>query len=147
MSHDSPERTPSISVGWSISDRSEITTIYYRWNSAYRGVYNRMTALWRLGTEGREIVENDELCIAGKYDVRYRQSIGPKPDLKDPRYWEAKWQYFTEKHMALCCAKRMNTFLPCRYSRIYNRMVLTCTRRLLFAITCASHKSISLPLS
>ncbi|KAI0447228.1 hypothetical protein F4803DRAFT_575418 [Xylaria telfairii] len=60
-----------------------------------------MAALWNLGGEGREIVATDELQIIGKYDVRYRRSRGPKPNLKDPRYWEGKWEYFTEKYISL----------------------------------------------
>lgn len=65
-----------------------------------------MTALWKLGGEGREIVKNDELRIVGPHDVRYRRSRGPKPDLKDPSYWEAKWEYFTDKLVSLLRARR-----------------------------------------
>ncbi|KAI1755782.1 hypothetical protein F4782DRAFT_550895 [Xylaria castorea] len=59
-----------------------------------------MAALWHLGGEGREIVINDELRIVDEYDVRYRRSRGPKPNLEDPRYWEAKWEYFTDKYIS-----------------------------------------------
>ncbi|KAJ2988099.1 hypothetical protein NUW58_g4156 [Xylaria curta] len=107
---DSPERTTAGSVEESNGNRPELTRSF-RWGEAYRGVYKRMTALWHLGGEGRELVENDELCVAGKYEVRYRRSRGPKPDLKDPSYWEAKWQYFTEKYISLLRGMEDNTQL------------------------------------
>ncbi|KAI1108713.1 hypothetical protein F5Y14DRAFT_459178 [Nemania sp. NC0429] len=81
------------------------TTPYSRWNLATQGVYDRMTALWNLGSEGREIVKNDELRVVGIHDVRHRRSRSPKPNLQDPSYWEAKWEYFTEKLVSLL-AKR-----------------------------------------
>ncbi|KAI0405486.1 hypothetical protein F4802DRAFT_614629 [Xylaria palmicola] len=84
----------------SIGLQSEIKP-YSRWRVAYRGVYERMAALWRLGGEGREIIKNDELRIMSIYNVRYRRSRGPKPNLQDPSYWEARWQYFTEKYISL----------------------------------------------
>ncbi|RYC62084.1 hypothetical protein CHU98_g4136 [Xylaria longipes] len=73
----------------------------FLWHDAYRGVYERMAALWNLGGEGREIVKIDELRIMGRYDVRYRRSRGPKPNLEDPKYWEGKWEYFTDKYISL----------------------------------------------
>lgn len=68
-----------------------------------------MTALWKIVPEGREIVQNDELQAVGPYDVRYRRNRGPKPDLQDPSYWEARWEYFTDKLVFLLRARR--TFL------------------------------------
>lgn len=44
--------------------------------------------------EGRHILENDELYIAGKDDIRYRDTGGPKPDLQDPGYWQDKLMDF-----------------------------------------------------
>ncbi|KAI8950417.1 hypothetical protein F4801DRAFT_345361 [Xylaria longipes] len=98
--HDPPGRTTAANIEDSISHRSEETP-YFRWHDAYRGVYERMAALWNLGGEGREIVKNDELRIMGRYDVRYRRSRGPKPNLEDPKYWEGKWEYFTDKYISL----------------------------------------------
>ena len=45
-----------------------------------------MWNLKKLGPKGRQILENDELHIAGEYDIRYRGNRGPKPDLKDPTF-------------------------------------------------------------
>ncbi|KAI0187990.1 hypothetical protein EV127DRAFT_409896 [Xylaria flabelliformis] len=92
------------SIGGDVDDSIGCRLVEFphaRWICAYRGVYERMAALWHVGGEGREIVRNDELRIVDKYDVRYRRSRGPKPDLKDPSYWEAKWEYFTDKCISL----------------------------------------------
>ncbi|KAI1744570.1 hypothetical protein F4680DRAFT_468501 [Xylaria scruposa] len=97
---DPPGQSTAGDVEDSISCRS-VEMPYFRWVDAYRGVYERMAALWQLGGEGREIVKNDELRIVDKYDVRYRRSRGPKPNLKDPSYWEAKWAYFTDRYISL----------------------------------------------
>ncbi|KAI0458447.1 hypothetical protein F5B21DRAFT_431827 [Xylaria acuta] len=98
--YDPPDQTTAGDIEDSISYRSAELP-YFRWHDAYRGVYERMAALWHLGGEGCEIVANDELRVVDKYDVRYRRSRGPKPNLKDPRYWEAKWEYFTDKYISL----------------------------------------------
>ncbi|KAI1178024.1 hypothetical protein F4777DRAFT_595495 [Nemania sp. FL0916] len=115
-SHDPTERGSVNSDIESISDKSE-GTIYYRWRSAYMSVYDRMVALWRLGDDGRDIVKNDELRIVDKYDVRFRNSRGPKPDLKDPGYWETKLQYFTEKLLSLCHVRQCYSPLLSRSER------------------------------
>ncbi|KAI0862852.1 hypothetical protein F4860DRAFT_512450 [Xylaria cubensis] len=98
--NDPPGQSTAGDIGDRISHRS-VDMPHVRWGDAYRGVYERMRALWHLGGKGREIVRNDELRIVDRYDVRYRRSRGPKPDLKNPSYWEAKWAYFTDKFISL----------------------------------------------
>ncbi|TRX98420.1 hypothetical protein FHL15_000494 [Xylaria flabelliformis] len=98
--NDPPGQSTAGDVEDRISHRS-LDMPHARWGDAYRGVYERMTDLWHVGGKGRELVRNDELRIVGRYDVRYRRSRGPKPDLKDPSYWEAKWAYFTDEYISL----------------------------------------------
>ncbi|KAI0095571.1 hypothetical protein GGR51DRAFT_567733 [Nemania sp. FL0031] len=76
-----------------------------RWRLARLSVYDRMVALWHLGGEGREIIENDELHIADRYNIRYKRDRSPRPNLQDPTYWEAKLEYFTDKLVSLLRAK------------------------------------------
>ncbi|KAJ8132746.1 hypothetical protein O1611_g876 [Lasiodiplodia mahajangana] len=64
-------------------------------------VYDRMVALWDLGGEGREIIKNDELHVAGRFDICYKRDRIPRPNLQDPTYWEAKLEYFTGKLVSL----------------------------------------------
>ncbi|KAI0487345.1 hypothetical protein F4859DRAFT_252170 [Xylaria cf. heliscus] len=44
--------------------------------------------------EGQEIVEGDDIYIAGKNDVRYKRGMGPEPNIQDPQYWINKISYF-----------------------------------------------------
>lgn len=76
-------------------------------------VYERMIELWDLGPEGREMVKNDELRVVGKYDVRYRRSKGPKPNLLDPAYWETKLRSFTENYLSILLRQVDRTFSSC----------------------------------
>ncbi|KAI0874080.1 hypothetical protein GGS24DRAFT_501099 [Hypoxylon argillaceum] len=86
-----------------------------RWRLARISVYDRMVALWDLGGEGREIVKNDELHVAGLFDFRYKRDRSPRPNLQDPRYWEAKLEHLTDKLVSLLRARYAeddSTLLP-----------------------------------
>ncbi|KAI1125764.1 hypothetical protein F5Y10DRAFT_294346 [Nemania abortiva] len=100
----SDERTSVSGIEDSVGRPARITRSG-RWRLAHLGVYDRMLALWHLGGEGREIVKNDELRVMGRFDIRYKRGRGPKPDLQDPGYWEAKLEYFTDKLVSLLRAR------------------------------------------
>lgn len=70
-------------------------------------VYHVMQTLLGLGSEGQQIVEADELYVAGLDDVRLRWPLAAQqPDLSDPAYWEAKLQYFENKCQPLSQERR-----------------------------------------
>lgn len=56
--------------------------------------------------EGRHILENDELYIAGENDIRYRRGAGPEPNLQDPQYWEDKNTYFYTRYINFTLSQR-----------------------------------------
>lgn len=68
-------------------------------------LYAYMITLRNFPPQGPEILKNDELYIAGLYDIRYRENGGPKqkpkPNLEDAEYWIAKCMYFREKYLEL----------------------------------------------
>ncbi|KAI3329479.1 hypothetical protein F4824DRAFT_384157 [Ustulina deusta] len=64
-----------------------------------RGLYNCF------GAEGRRILRNDELYIAGQNDVRFRDSGSHLHDMDNPDYWEEKERFFHEKYSLLYNAK------------------------------------------
>ncbi|EFX00615.1 hypothetical protein CMQ_7617 [Grosmannia clavigera kw1407] len=92
-------------------------------------VYNAMQTLVGLGSEGRGVVEADELYVAGPGDVRLRgadsKTAGTRkrmcpaedgevdagadmvqPDLSDAEYWETKLRYLEARCQPLCQERR-----------------------------------------
>ncbi|KAI1424857.1 hypothetical protein F5Y12DRAFT_428034 [Xylaria sp. FL1777] len=72
-----------------------------RLQQAKESVYSYMYRLCGLGVEGRRILRNDELYIAGQHDVRFRDGGSHAKDVDNPDYWEAKLQFFREKYEPL----------------------------------------------
>lgn len=54
-----------------------------------------MTSLQSFRPEGLQALERDELYIPRAGVVRYRGPGDSMPDLKDPAYWEARLEYFS----------------------------------------------------
>ncbi|KAK7748471.1 hypothetical protein SLS62_008511 [Diatrype stigma] len=73
-------------------------------------LYAYMVTLLKFPPEGPEFLKNDELYIAGLYDIRYRENGGPKqepkPNLEDADYWIGKCMYFRERYFELRNANR-----------------------------------------
>ncbi|RYO98913.1 hypothetical protein DL764_006969 [Monosporascus ibericus] len=69
-------------------------------------IYAIMRSLYDLVPEGHSVLKDDELYIAGPYDVRYRGNKCSEPDLDNSAYWIAKLEYFRGKYFAIKEAKQ-----------------------------------------
>lgn len=72
-----------------------------RLEKAKETVEVNMRGLYRLGTEGRRVLREDELYVAGRKDVRFRDSEKHKENKDNLDYWEAKSRYLEEKYNIL----------------------------------------------
>ncbi|KAI0432723.1 hypothetical protein F5Y09DRAFT_339458 [Xylaria sp. FL1042] len=76
-----------------------------RLQQAKESAYLYMYGLRGLGPEGRRILRDDELYIAGRFDIRFRDRGRHTQDIDNLDFWEAKAVFFREKFQPLYDAK------------------------------------------
>ncbi|KAI1358870.1 hypothetical protein F5Y08DRAFT_103450 [Xylaria arbuscula] len=73
------------------SDEPELSHVE-RLQRAKESVYACLRSLRGLGRDGRRLTRDDELCIAGRNDVRFRDINRRKRDANNLEFWESKAQ-------------------------------------------------------